>query len=247
MSHPIANHGDDDGFVDIETASQHSISLDSAEDPHAFNTIPLDEPRDLSGISSPRYTLNSSGTDDQSIYSSENGVRESANTFLIGDWDDDRDSSLDGSEAKTPFSPLFVTSPSLDAQAHSPRISHMAETVLAPLIVGQSQQPSLSAHPDTTPVPSHTRKFPPPIPSHAAVYPPVPYPPVVSSPPRSQRESMRSFASASSTSRKIRPESLLLRPPDGPIVLGIALVDFNHLVKSFRSSIGPTPSSIYRN
>ena len=245
MSHPIANHGGDDEFVDIETASQHSISLDSTEDAHAFNSVPLDEPKDLSGISSPRYTLNSSGTDDQSIYSSENGVRESFNTFLIGDWDDDdRVSSLDGSEAKTPSSALFVTSPSLDAQAHPPRINDMAETVLAPLVVGKSQQPS-SAHPDATPVPSHPREFPPPIPRHAAVYPPIPYPPMVTSPPRSQRDSMRSFASASSTSRKIRPESLLLRPPDGPIVLGISLVDFNHLVKSFRSPIGLTPSSIY--
>ncbi|KAF8895583.1 transport protein Avl9-domain-containing protein [Infundibulicybe gibba] len=34
----------------------------------------------------------------------------------------------------------------------------------------------------------------------------------------------------SSSSRKARPESLLLIPPDSPIVLGIALVDFNHLV-----------------
>ncbi|KAJ3988067.1 transport protein Avl9-domain-containing protein [Lentinula detonsa] len=37
-----------------------------------------------------------------------------------------------------------------------------------------------------------------------------------------------SFASGSS--RKARPESILLQPPPGKLVLGIALVDFNHLV-----------------
>ncbi|KAJ3812652.1 transport protein Avl9-domain-containing protein [Lentinula aff. lateritia] len=37
-----------------------------------------------------------------------------------------------------------------------------------------------------------------------------------------------SFASGSS--KKARPESILLQPPPGKLVLGIALVDFNHLV-----------------
>ncbi|KAJ8593958.1 hypothetical protein M405DRAFT_730502 [Rhizopogon salebrosus TDB-379] len=40
-----------------------------------------------------------------------------------------------------------------------------------------------------------------------------------------------SFTSAASShSKKARPESMLLQPPEGPLVLGIALVDFNHLV-----------------
>ncbi|KAJ3758399.1 transport protein Avl9-domain-containing protein [Lentinula raphanica] len=50
-------------------------------------------------------------------------------------------------------------------------------------------------------------------------------------PPRrhSDVESLaESFASGSS--RKARPESILLQPPPGKLVLGIALVDFNHLV-----------------
>lgn len=47
----------------------------------------------------------------------------------------------------------------------------------------------------------------------------------------SSRESVQSFAtSGSSRSRKTRPESMLPGAHDGPIVLGIALVDFNHLV-----------------
>ena len=41
-------------------------------------------------------------------------------------------------------------------------------------------------------------------------------------------ESMVSFASSSS--KKARPESNLLEPPEGPLVPGICLVDFNHLV-----------------
>lgn len=40
--------------------------------------------------------------------------------------------------------------------------------------------------------------------------------------------SIASFASGSS--KKARPESMLMTVPDGPLVLGIALVDFNHLV-----------------
>jgi hypothetical protein len=36
--------------------------------------------------------------------------------------------------------------------------------------------------------------------------------------------------STSSYSKKVRPESLLIDPPKGPLILGIALVDFNHQV-----------------
>ncbi|OBZ69052.1 Late secretory pathway protein AVL9, partial [Grifola frondosa] len=52
---------------------------------------------------------------------------------------------------------------------------------------------------------------------------------------KSDTESVASFGSASTSasvrySRKARPESLLVQPQIGPLVLGIALVDFNHLV-----------------
>jgi hypothetical protein len=53
------------------------------------------------------------------------------------------------------------------------------------------------------------------------------YPP--SSPARS---SVASFATSNSSySRKARPESLLMEPSNGPLVLGIALVEFNHQVR----------------
>ncbi|KAF8073978.1 transport protein Avl9-domain-containing protein [Lyophyllum atratum] len=52
------------------------------------------------------------------------------------------------------------------------------------------------------------------------------YPP--SLPHRDDRASVSSFASGSS--RKTRPESLLVNLPNGPIIHGVALVDFNHLI-----------------
>ncbi|PPQ68833.1 LOW QUALITY PROTEIN: hypothetical protein CVT25_008881 [Psilocybe cyanescens] len=55
---------------------------------------------------------------------------------------------------------------------------------------------------------------------------PVTYPP--SPPNRDDAMSVSSFASTSS--RKARPESLLINPTTEPLVLGVALVDFNHLV-----------------
>jgi hypothetical protein len=53
-------------------------------------------------------------------------------------------------------------------------------------------------------------------------YPPTP-------PNRDDTMSVSSFASTSS--RKARPESLIIAPTDDPLVLGVALVDFNHLVR----------------
>lgn len=58
--------------------------------------------------------------------------------------------------------------------------------------------------------------------------------PVTTYPPPSigitDRDSVASFATTSSYSKKARPESTLLTLPKGPLVLGIALVDFNHIV-----------------
>ena len=58
-------------------------------------------------------------------------------------------------------------------------------------------------------------------------------------PPSSPRSSsVASFAtSTSSYSRKARPESLLVDPSNGPLVLGIALVGFNHQVRCYDSVV----------
>lgn len=59
---------------------------------------------------------------------------------------------------------------------------------------------------------------------------PMTYPPPPLQKP-DPRESVASFASGSTTySKKARPESMLVRH-EGPLILGIALVDFNHLVR----------------
>lgn len=53
----------------------------------------------------------------------------------------------------------------------------------------------------------------------------------VTYPPKRQPDDAMSISSfASTSSRKARPESLLIHPTTEPLVLGVALVDFNHLV-----------------
>ena len=51
---------------------------------------------------------------------------------------------------------------------------------------------------------------------------------------RDSTVSLSSFASTSS--RKARPESLIVAEQTGPLILGIALVDFNHLVALFANN-----------
>ena len=49
---------------------------------------------------------------------------------------------------------------------------------------------------------------------------------------------MASFATSTlSNPRKARPESLLMDLPNGPLVLGITLVDFNHQVRRSNSVV----------
>lgn len=62
-------------------------------------------------------------------------------------------------------------------------------------------------------------------PFSTTTYPPPPIQSVMG-----DTESIKSAATTSSYSKKARPESMLVALPDGPLVLGIALVDFNHLV-----------------
>ena len=47
---------------------------------------------------------------------------------------------------------------------------------------------------------------------------------------RGDTDSVASFATGSSSSKKAERESMLLTPSDGLLVVGIALVDFNHIV-----------------
>ncbi len=63
--------------------------------------------------------------------------------------------------------------------------------------------------------------------SRLPTYPPTPL-------HRDSTVSLSSFASTSS--RKARPESLIVAEEKGPLILGIALVDFNHLVVLFANN-----------
>lgn len=70
-----------------------------------------------------------------------------------------------------------------------------------------------------------------PPPAARMSYPP---PPIQKPDPR---ESVASFASGSTSySKKARPESMLVTHK-GPLILGIALVDFNHLVRPLRGPL----------
>ncbi len=59
-------------------------------------------------------------------------------------------------------------------------------------------------------------------------------------PPKPQTDDTMSISSfASTSSRKTRPESLLIQPTTEPLILGVALVDFNHLVLRVSSVFPP--------
>lgn len=80
---------------------------------------------------------------------------------------------------------------------------------------GVQETPSTSAAPSVYDEPKDLK------PVLLPTYPPTP-------PSREDAMSISSYASGSS--RKTRPESLIVVPTAAPLVLGIALVDFNHLV-----------------
>lgn len=71
--------------------------------------------------------------------------------------------------------------------------------------------------------------------------------PLPTYPPPPHRDDTASIAESftSTSSRKARPESLLMSIPDGQLVLGVALVDFNHVVRC--SSLNNEKGSDRRN
>ena len=79
-------------------------------------------------------------------------------------------------------------------------------------------------------------RSPPPLPPRPSSQPSSTASPGVRS--RSDVQSVASFASGSTSySKKARPESLVVEPSKSPLILGIALVDFNHLVSKCRHSV----------
>ncbi len=66
-------------------------------------------------------------------------------------------------------------------------------------------------------------------------YPPKPF--------RMDSDASSTASFSSSSSRKERPESCLMELPNGPLVPGVALVDFNHLVRTMSDHVEATVSS----
>ncbi|KZV93459.1 hypothetical protein EXIGLDRAFT_835646 [Exidia glandulosa HHB12029] len=104
--------------------------------------------------------------------------------------------------------PRSSSASSLDDDDDSKPGLPASETVRALASPAPIQSPTIVQHPPTTPA-----TYPPPPPQSAVEF--------------NDAQSVVSFASTSS--RKARPESQLIDPPRGPLVLGIALVDFHHL------------------
>lgn len=155
--------------------------------------------------------------------------------FLLDPEEDDADTASErsislSSPADSPrhstLHPISISPPPHETDNLSKRESHpyTVDTDLSSEADGVSlytndlgplDSPSTSAAPSVYDEPKEHRISPLPT------YPPSP-------PSRTDAASISSFASNSS--RKARPESMLVAIPAGPLVLGIALVDFNHLV-----------------
>ncbi|TFK33030.1 transport protein Avl9-domain-containing protein, partial [Crucibulum laeve] len=99
--------------------------------------------------------------------------------------------------------------------SYSHRASHISSTESTNISL---ESPITSAASSSPASPKKT--LPPPLPLPT-------YPPPV---PLTHDDAISVTSFTSTSSRKARPESLLVLPPSGGLILGIALVDFNHLV-----------------
>lgn len=169
-------------------------------------------------------------------------IANNRRALYLDDLDDDADTASQrsislSSPAASPRESVNVTSYESRRESHPFTISTVSSD-------HDDDASSYDTHPSsvTSPTPDEEHKLEPePIPpsvSSATVtntYPP-------HQPQSAGRESVTSFAtSTSSYSKKARPESMLMTPPTGPLVLGIALVDFNHQVSGTPSyrHVGP--------
>ena len=116
----------------------------------------------------------------------------------------------------SPASPdAFVRAFELDTEQDTPEPDPSSAYSLNPTTPQWHQQPTQAS------TPAIESAF---VGQSSHMYPPTP------AGIRGDTESIASFATGSSTSKKAQRESILLSPPDGPLVHGIALVDFNHIV-----------------
>ncbi|KAI0260689.1 transport protein Avl9-domain-containing protein [Gloeopeniophorella convolvens] len=154
----------------------------------------------------------------------------------LADHDDDADTasqrsiSLSSPAASSHHSPTLPPLPEIDTsrrQSHPNTISTESSEDPDDASLYDTRASSVTSHGEP-PFDDETKHAIPPTPLPATLQSTV-YPP--SQPWSPGRSSVASFAtSTSSYSRKARPESMLVDAPKGPLVLGIALVDFNHQV-----------------
>ncbi|KAF9013167.1 transport protein Avl9-domain-containing protein [Cyathus striatus] len=228
---------DNDNDNDNDTASQRSISLSSPPDSRRHSHL---DPYDgvlLDDDPHTKITTSSSLTDDldepilsPSLLSDKHASFDPRHLSFA--------SFTSSSDAHSyPYSKR--SSSDLNDVVEVEKVAETPATSVAPSVY-EHEEPKDVVTPTTAVLPPITsfssRAVSPPPP--AAISPPSP-PPLPTYPPSvpnrdlsmhysDSRMSVSSFSSGSS--RKARPESLLVTPPKGPLVLGIALVDFNHLV-----------------
>lgn len=186
---------------DVDTASQRSVSLSS----------PARSPRNSVHLDTSFHGAHMEDSDTTPVTLVRQGLmsnnRDSHPYTLDTDFSSEQD--VDGDDRSSFMrrlgdaeSPISSAAPSLHEKETKP-----AAELEADVDEKEESVPALS------PPPSSTMSYPP--------------PPAQKPDPR---ESVASFASGSTTySKKARPESMLVQHK-GPLILGIALVDFNHLV-----------------
>ncbi|KAI0086881.1 transport protein Avl9-domain-containing protein [Irpex rosettiformis] len=225
------DHDDDepeyDDHSDGDTASQRSISLSSpshtrptsthltAEDPHETESAVTPVTLIRQGLSSTNrdshtYTVDTDFSsdhdpDDRSLFMRRlEGTESPVSSVVLSLHEEDKDNAHNTEEHNN-------SEDDHDEHAKVENLITAASTFESPKVVDLPAPNILNA--PSTPATPHTASYPP---------PPLQKP--------DSRGSVASFASSSTSySKKARPESVLINH-NGPIVLGIALVDFNHLV-----------------
>ncbi|KXN82796.1 Late secretory pathway protein AVL9 [Leucoagaricus sp. SymC.cos] len=193
----------DDAGSDADTASQRSISLDSPPNSRRQSAATQESDDAHRFLANPGAFLRG------------NDKRES-NQFTV-----DTDFSSDADEMSLYKHRMSVTGETPNTTAppsifEEEPLTATKENIHIPLLPPVTSSSAPSSQPAQVPATA-------PTPTTAiTTYPPTP-------PTRDDTVSISSLTSTTS-SRKARPESLLVVLPKGPLVLGIALVDFNHLV-----------------
>ena len=190
----------------------HNLDLGSDADTASQRSISLSSPSH-----SPRHSLATHESDDAHMFLAN------PSAFLRGN--DKRESNqftVDTDFSSEPDDMSMYNKRRMSIAGETPDTS-AAPSILEderPIAVRENiTMSSILKSPDARPSPMQAT-----IPSVATTYPPF-------SATRDDTVSISSFMSTTS-SRKVRPETLLLAPSNEPLVLGIALVDFNHLVCS---------------